>query len=268
MNNKYDIFSIQQGNSPLLLSFPHSGIQVPADILSCLTPEAQGLPDTDWYVPDLYDFHSEKAITSITAHYSRYVVDLNRSPDNKNLYPGKTTTGICPLNLFNGNPIYIDGKQPDKHDIAQRIQLYWQPYHKALMEQIERIKTKHGFCILYDAHSIRSNVPSLFDGQLPDLNLGTNQGRSCDSNLQQLIENFLGTEEKFTWISNGRFIGGYITRRYGDPNNNIHTIQMEIGQKAYLAESKTPVYQDEYAKPLQQLLTRLFDQLIIWQPLG
>lgn len=223
------------------------------------------MPDTDWFVPKLYDFLMEMDVTVIIAGYSRYVIDLNRPPDNKNLYSGTFTSALCPDKLFNGNPVYQDAVIPDEEEVTKRLALFWRPYHQALAEQINRIKDKFGYCVLYDAHSIRSHVPLLFDGKLTDLNLGTNKGASCPERLQKTVEQLMHSNNEFSCTSNGRFIGGYITRHYGQPERHIYALQMEIGQNAYLADSVKPVYHTGYAAPLRQFLTCLFNELLSWE---
>jgi len=208
----------------------------------------------------------ELDVTVITARYNRYVIDLNRPPGDETLYPGRKVSEICPSRTFAGDVLYKTGQAPDREEIEYRIQEYWQPYHDALAEQIERISCNHRFCIVYDAHSIRSIIPSLFDGSLPDLNLGTNCGQSCSQALQSTAERVLEQNCDYSWVSNGRFIGGYITRRYGQPSGAVHALQMEIGQDAYLDTGEPPVFNNRKASRLQGLLRALIRELLHWRP--
>jgi len=224
------------GDSPLILSLPHSGTFVPEDIKSRFTDVGLKLPDTDWHVDRLYQgFAAANNATVIKANYSRYVADMNRPPNDKSLYPGQIKMSICSEETFDGREIYQDGLAPDENEIAQRVQQYWQPYHDEITKQIARIKSKYGHAILYDCHSIRQTVPRLFEGNLPDLNLGTANGKSCSMQIENAALS-AAQNSAYSSVLNGRFIGGYITRNYGDPENHVHAFQMEIAQVNYMDE--------------------------------
>ena len=235
-----DIFEHHRGDGPLLISFPHGGTVFPPRIKLGLNEIGLKNTDCDWYIFELYSRFLERDISFIRAGYSRYVVDLNRSPAGELLYPGKMETGICPLTTFDGNPIYLSGKQPDDQEIRTRIEAYWQPYHNHLQAELTRIKDRHGYAILWDAHSIRARVPELFSGVLPDLNFGTADGRSCSKEIIGPIIEYASNTFDYSVTLNGRFKGGYITRHYGDPVNGIHAIQLEINQNTYLGDTEDP----------------------------
>ncbi|MDM3872429.1 N-formylglutamate deformylase [Porticoccus sp. W117] len=259
------IYELIRGTSPLIISMPHSGLELPAELAERMTPVAKSLKDTDWHIPQLYDFVKELGATVIKANYSRYVVDLNRPASGESLYPGQATTGTCPVITFEDEPLYLAGKEFTDTELPQRIAAYWQPYHYALAAEIERVKTEHGFCLLYDAHSIRSHVPRLFEGELPTLNLGTARGESCDSELSEKLESVLAGQSQFQWVANGRFVGGYITRHYGQPDNGVHAVQMELAQSAYMAEDDSNAYLPEKAAVLQALLRQLLQTMLQWR---
>ena len=256
------VYDLHRGTSPLIVSMPHSGLELPADLAQRMTPVGLSLKDTDWHIPELYDFVRGLNVTVIKANYSRYVVDLNRPASGESLYPGQATTGTCPEITFENEPLYQSGKGFDEAELPERIETYWQPYHDALADQIDRIKSIHGYCILYDAHSIRSQVPRLFDGQLPTLNLGTARGDSCAHALGKQLEEVLSSQNHFEWVSNGRFVGGYITRQYGKPERGVHTVQMELAQKAYMQEDDGNAYSPDRAALLQSVLKQLMDVLL------
>ncbi|MBI3231044.1 MAG: N-formylglutamate amidohydrolase, partial [Burkholderiales bacterium] len=176
-------FHFTAGSLPLLVSMPHVGTAIPDDIAARLTPAALQKPDTDWHLPLLYDFLQAMGVSTLAAHWSRYVIDLNRPPHDTNLYPGQDTTGLCPLDTFHKAPLYVDGGAPDQAEVEQRLARYWQPYHSQLASELARIKQQHGYAILWDAHSIASIVPRFFAGKLPDLNFGSADGTSCDASL-------------------------------------------------------------------------------------
>jgi N-formylglutamate deformylase len=251
------LYDYLPGNRPLLISFPHSGTFVPQDLIARLTREAQDLPDTDWFVPELYHFHRELGASVICATHTRYVVDLNRPPDGAPLYPGQRETTLCPTESFDGERLYAPGQEPTNAEIAERLKRYWQPYHSKLAEVAQDIVRRHGYCILWDAHSIHSVVPGLFEGRLPDLNIGTSGGRSCSPGLPARLLARLGKQRNFSYVLDGRFKGGYITRHYGNPAANIHALQLEIAQGAYLLESRTPEFRAARAAPLRSLLQEL-----------
>ena len=228
------LFHLTRGQAPLLVSFPHSGTYLPPDIAARMTPLALTVPDTDWHVPLLYRFLDAIGASRLEATHSRYVVDLNRPPDDQELYAGQKKTGLVPVDSFAGAPLYREGEAPSRDEIVTRRK-FWQPYHDALAQELSRLKAIHGSVILWDAHSIESVLPSLFEGRLPDLNLGTFDGKSCDTDI---IEAVFETAKQcgFTAVLNTRFKGGYITRHYGAPKKGIQAIQLEMAQIIYMDE--------------------------------
>jgi N-formylglutamate deformylase len=254
-------FSVHLGNSPLLISLPHDGAEIPEALLARMHISAHSAPDTDWYVSRLYAFAKQLDATILQPRYSRYVIDLNRPPDDVSLYPGQNTTGLCPQVQFSGEPIYLDGQAPGEEEITGRVEAYWKPYHDALKEQISRLHALHGRVLLWEGHSIKSQVPFLFEGKLPDFNIGTVMGRSCYANTQVVIEKILSQQTDFSFISNGRFKGGYITRQYCDLNKNIETVQLELSQSTYMNEARCE-YDEEKALQVQRLIQKLFSALL------
>ena len=257
------LFDLHEGASPLILSFPHSGTHMPQDIAKTLAPSSKALEDTDWHVPRLYDFAKALDVTWIEARVSRYVIDLNRDPGGASLYPGQTTTALCPLESFAGETLWQQGLAPDEAEIARRKTHFFAPYHDALAAQITRVKARHGFAILYDCHSIRGVVPGLFEGELPTLNLGTNKGQSCAEGLQKMVETVMA-KGPFSQVSNGRFRGGWITRHYGRPHENVHALQMELAQRAYMDESPPWRWNAAPATRLQETLGAIVDSILEW----
>jgi N-formylglutamate deformylase len=256
-------FVIAGGSTPLVISFPHSGTAIPAQIAARLSPLALAVPDTDWHVPLLYGFARERGATLIEARLSRYVVDLNRPPDDGALYPGQVSTGLCPASSFAGEALYT-GAAPDAAEIAARREQWWAPYHAALDTLVASTCARHGHCVLLDAHSIRAQVPRLFEGRLPDLNLGSNDGRSCDAQLARVALQALSAQQAFTVVRDGRFKGGYITRSRGRPAAGVHALQLEIAQSAYMDEASGE-WQPQRAAPLAAVLGRLVDVLLDWR---
>ena len=231
-----DTHTLHRGSTPLFISLPHDGMALPPDLEPRLMPSARRVPDTDWHVSRLYAFAREMGASMIVPNYSRYVVDLNRPSDDASLYPGQNTTGLCPIVQFSGEAVYQAGEEPHRSEIARRVETYWEPYHTALAGEIARIHAAHGRVVLWEGHSIRSVVPFLFDGRLPDFNLGTSAGASCTPALQQRLVDVLAAHRHYTHVVNGRFKGGYITRHYGRPTEGIEAVQLELAQHNYMDE--------------------------------
>ncbi len=258
--------TIRRGAAPLLLSIPHSGLYIPEEIGRTLASDWIGRCDTDWYVEQLYDFAGELDATVVRTALSRTVIDVNRDPSGRSLYPGQATTELCPTTTFDGEPLYRSGGAPTGAEIARRTRECFDPYHAALAREIERLRGSHARIVLYDCHSIRSRIPRLFSGDLPHLNLGTHSGASCAPELAQAVAAACAASE-FTSIVNGRFKGGYITRHYGRPENGVHALQMELACRAYLRELPGPVhpsdwpppYDPDYAHPLRAVLRRVLE---------
>ena len=252
-----DTFTLHRGTAPLLVSLPHDGSAIPDDLAARMTPQARRAPDTDWHVSRLYAFARDLGASVLVPRYSRYVVDLNRPEDDTSLYPGQNTTGLCPAVRFTGEPLYLDGQQPTSDDVAARVATYWRPYHDALRGELERLHAAHGRVVLWEGHSIRgSGLPFLFEGRLPDLNLGTAAGTSCSPALQTRLEGVLAAQAAYDWVANGRFKGGHITRHYGRPADGIDAVQLEISQRTYMDEDSFE-YDEAKAADLQVVLRDL-----------
>ena len=256
-------FDFQAGDLPLLVSYPHVGTQLPEPVRDRLTPEAKKLPDTDWMVDRLVNFPILERASRIRAEWSRYLVDVNRPPDNENLYPGQPTPEICPTHCFDGTPIYLEESPLNENEISQRMDQYWKPYHRQIQTTLEGFKKEFDFALMLDVHSIASRVPRLFEGQLPDLNIGTFHGNSCGKSLEARLQKFADQCSTYSAVKNGRFVGGYITRHYGDPGNNIHCVQIEISQATYLDES-TYQWDEERANVVRPVLEEFVLTLVDW----
>jgi N-formylglutamate deformylase len=253
-----DIFTLHRGGAPLFVSLPHDGRRVPEDIAARMTADARRVPDTDWHIARLYAFACEMGASVIVPAYSRYVVDLNRPADDASLYPGRNTTGLCPAMQFSGAPVYRTDQEPAPDEIAARVMRFWQPYHAALADEIARLRAAHGRVVVWDGHSIRSVVPFLFDGRLPDFNLGTADGASCAPALQDKLAAVLVAQRDYTHVVNGRFKGGFITRHFGQPQQGVHAIQLELAQLNYMDE-ETFEYLPERAARTQGVIRRLLE---------
>ena len=252
-----DTFTLHRGTAPLLVSLPHDGSAIPDELAARMPPEARRAPDTDWHVSRLYAFARDLGASVLVPRYSRYVVDLNRPEDDTSLYPGQNTTGLCPTVRFTGEPLYLEGQAPTTDEITGRIETYWRPYHDALRGELERLHSLHGRVVLWEGHSIRgSDLPFLFEGRLPDLNLGTAAGTSCTPALQARLEGVLAAQGAYDWVANGRFKGGHITRHYGQPSRGVDAVQLEISQRTYMDEDSFE-YDEARAAELQVILRDL-----------
>jgi len=241
---------------------PHNGVEIPEAISKNMTKVATNVVDTDWFMDKLYSFAVDKGCGIINPNFSRYVIDLNRDPDEKELYPGADNTNLCPTSQFDYSSIYFEDGKPSKSEIAHRVDAYWSPYHQCITQELNRLRKKFGMAFLFDAHSIASNVPRFFDGKLTDFNFGTNAEKSCSNYVLSDIQEKVNLEP-FSSVYNGRFKGGYITRHYGDPENNIHTLQLELSQSTYLNET-SKLWDDAKAAKVVPKLNNLIDTIIQW----
>jgi len=261
------LYDLHRGESALVVDVPHAGTHVPPAIADAMEAgDATALPDTDWHVEKLYAFAREAGATVMAATHSRYVVDLNRDPSGAALYAGADNTELVPTRTFDNAPIWRDGRAPDGSAVEARKREFFMPYHDALAGEIARVKARHGHAVVLDAHSIRSHVPRFFAGRLPDLNLGTADGASADGSLARLSAGVLASDRRFTTVVDGRFKGGWITRRYGRPDDGTHALQLEIAQSAYMDESPPWPWDAARAAPLGALLKRLVAALSAWRP--
>ncbi len=250
---------IVEGAGPIVLGLPHTGTDVPPDIMAHLNETGQALADTDWHIDRLYtDLLPD--VTTVRATFHRYVIDANRAPSRQSLYPGQNTTGLVPLTDFDNRPIW--DTPPDAAEIARRCAAYHAPYHAALEAQLARVRAQHGVAIFYDCHSIRSHIPFLFDGQLPDFNIGTNHGQTCAPQIETAIAEICDAAEGYCTVRNGRFIGGWSTRHYGRPQEDFHALQMELAQSTYLTDEAPPwTYDTAKADKLRPILARCLARL-------
>lgn len=244
-------FCTRQGGSPLVLAIPHAGTHIPDDVRVALNDTGRALSDTDWHMDRVYDGLVDD-VTVVSARFHRYVIDANRDPSGASLYPGQNTTGLVPLTDFDGNPLWQN--EPDAAAIEARRAQFHAPYHAALAAELARVKALHGFAILYDCHSIRSDIPFLFDGTLPDFNIGTNHGVTCAPTLQAVALRHCAAAAGFSHVVNGRFVGGWTTRHYGQPDQGIHAIQMELTQSTYMQQSPPWAWDDDRAARLRAVL--------------
>ena len=251
---------IERGEAPLLVSLPHTGTEIPRTFAGRFVSRERALDDTDWFVDALYDFAVALGGTTVRTPVSRSVIDVNRDPSGQSLYPGQATTELCPTTTFDGRPLYRDGAGPDAAEIARRRADYFDPYHAALAAEIARLRARHACVVLYDCHSIRSEVPRLFEGTLPNFNIGTNGGTSCAPALTGAIE-ALCDASGFSRVTNGRFKGGYITRHYGQPSRGVHGVQMELAIRGYMDEPDKDVipsrFDPERAAPMRKALSEI-----------
>ena len=255
-------YLFRQGTSPLLISMPHAGTYLPPALAARLTAEARQVPDTDWHLERFYAMGESLGASMLIATHSRYVIDLNRPPDGSSLYPGRSVTGLCPVDTFDDTPLYAAGDVPDDAEIAARRAAIWQPYHDKLAQVLADMRACHGTVALWDAHSIRSRLPRFFEGTLPDFNLGTADGASCDAGLATQLLAIAQRSSRHTSILNGRFKGGYITRHYGAPDAGVHAVQLEMAQSSYMEESLPFRYLEARAREIQPYVRDMLQAML------
>ena len=253
------VIDIREGTVPLIVNVPHDGREIPAAIGARMTAAALALPDTDWHMRDLWSFAADLGATLVSARYSRYVVDLNRAPDGRSLYPGADNTGICPTTTFLRAPVYRAGAEPDDSETRSRIRRYWRPYHAALARLVADCRDRFGAALLFDAHSIRSALPRFFEGRLPDFNFGTADGASAGAALTESMFGVLDRAAGYSAVLDGRFKGGYITRHYGAPDDGVHAVQLEMAQSAYMEEDAPYRLLPDRAARLRPILEELLE---------
>jgi len=258
-------YTLTPASTPLLISVPHVGTQIPDDQHARYTERALQVEDTDWFVDRLYGFASALGAGLIVPRYSRYLIDLNRPPHDQPMYPGANNTELCPTRHFSGEPIYRPGQAPDKAEILRRVDTYWRPYHQAIGAELARLQARHGHAVLLDAHSIKGELPWLFEGRLPDLNLGSASGSACAPALRDALAALLAGQDRYSQVVDGRFKGGHITRHFGRPHEGVHAVQLEMAWSAYMDEDP-PRWNDARAAAITPLLTGLVQTLRDWTP--
>lgn len=267
-----DWLEVHPGHAPLVVSFPHTGTDLPADLVDRYVSPWAARRDADWWVDKLYDFARELGATTVRTSISRSVIDANRDPSGASLYPGMATTELCPTTDFDGEPLYRDGQAPDEAEIARRRETYFQPYHTAIREQLDRLRARHDKVVLFDAHSIRSRIPRLFEGELPQFNIGTNDGKTCGAALARAVKTVCEIS-KHGFVVNGRFKGGWTTRHYGEPAKGIHAIQLELSCRGYIDEPDVPTpdnwptpYDAKRAAALRKVLKDILGACLLFAP--
>ncbi len=263
-------FTLHRGRQPLLISLPHVGTEIPLDQQGRLRPEALQVPDTDWHLETLYAFAKALGASMLVPRYSRYLIDLNRPPENQPMYPGVNNTALCPTRAFSGQALYRDGQAPDAAEVQRRIIHHWQPYHQALAGELQRLQQNHGHAILFDGHSIKGELPWLFEGSLPDLNLGTVNGASCAASVREQLAQVLARQRGYSQVVDGRFKGGYITRHHGQPERGIHAVQLEMAWRCYVHDdvdtAPPPHIDPQRQADITPLLHELLQTLLQWSP--
>jgi N-formylglutamate amidohydrolase len=258
------VFEHIEGSLPVLVSMPHDGVEIPDAIAATMTATGRAVPDTDWDLHRLYDFAPRLGFHVLGPRYSRYVIDLNRAPDNRPLYAGVRNTGLVPTTSFDDRPLYQPGHEPGDDAVRDRLGTYWRPYHDRIRAILDAMIERHGIAVLFDAHTIRSRVPRFFDGRLPDFNLGFVDGTSCDPALQSRLTAALGREGDGWLVVDGRFKGGYITRHYGSPADGIHAFQLELSQATY-ADPEVPYrYGESKAAEVKPVLEAMLASVMDW----
>ncbi len=262
----HDTYRLHRGSAPLLLSLPHVGTALPDDLRARLCERALAVEDTDWHLERLYGFARAMGASTLVPQFSRYVVDLNRPPENAPMYPGVNNTELCPTRFFTGEPLYLAGQAPDETEVSQRLQSHWQPYHSALRAELARLREAHGHVVLFDGHSIKSHLPWLFEGKLWDLNLGTASGSSCAPVLRDALSEVLAAQSRYTSMVDGRFKGGHITRQYGQPTLGVHAVQLEMCWSCYMHEMAPFNWDDERSAQVQPVLRALVQAMLDFRP--
>ncbi len=260
------VCTLHCGEVPLVVAVPHVGTKLEPALRERLVPRAQLTEDADWFLDRLYGFVTDLGASLLVPRFSRYVVDLNRPPDNAPMYAGRNNTELCPTRFFTGEPLYRPGAAPDDAEVARRVQAYWMPYHRTLAGELERVRAVHGHVVLFDAHSIKGELPWLFDGALPDMNFGTVDATSCALSLREALTGVFRAHPRYSHVVDGRFKGGHTTRHYGRPAQGVHAVQLEMAWRAYMDESPPYRWHEAKAQAVTPLLRALVQRMIDWRP--
>ena len=260
------VFKLHTGQRPLLVSLPHVGTVIPKALQSQYVPRALQVEDTDWHLDQVYAFARDLGASLIVPRHSRFVIDLNRPPENTPMYTGANNTELCPTRFFSGEPIYRDGLVPSASAIAERCETFWRPYHAAMEAEMARLRALHGHAVLFDGHSIKSQLPWLFEGKLPDLNLGSASGTSCAASLRDRLQQVLQSQSDFTQVVDGRFKGGHITRSFGRPHAGWHAVQLEMCWSTYMEEVPPYRIDPHRLARLKPVLQALVGSMLDWSP--
>ena len=260
------VFTLLRGTLPLLVSLPHVGTLLPDDVVAGYHPRALAVEDTDWRLDEIYGFVRDLGASLLVPRHSRYLIDLNRPRDAAPMYPGANNTELCPTHFFTGDPLYHPGHEPGPAEIERRVQSYWLPYHQALQAELDRLRARHGHVVLFEGHSIKSELPWLFEGVLPDLNLGTVAGKSCAASLRAQLTRVLAAQTAFTHVVDGRWKGGHITRHYGQPAAGVHAVQLEMCLRCYMDEVPPFVVDPGRADVVRPVLRALVQTMLAWRP--
>lgn len=266
MSESTPVYTLHRGTAPLVVSLPHVGTRIASEVVPRLVDRALAVEDTDWHLDRLYAFARGLGASLLVPVHSRYVIDLNRPPENTPMYPGVNNTELVPTRFFTGDPLYRDGAGPDAAEVDRRRAAYWRPYHDALAAELARVRDEHGHAVLWDGHSIKSELPWLFEGRLPDLNLGTAEGTSCAPALRDALTRVLAAQRDFTHITDDRFKGGHITRFYGRPADGVHAVQLETCWSTYMREEAPYEVDPTREARLVPLLRRLLETCLEWKP--
>ncbi len=261
-----EVYRLTRGNGPLLISLPHVGTALPDELRPRLVERASAVEDTDWFLDRLYAFATDLGASLLVPRHSRFVVDLNRPSDNQPMYAGANNTELCPTRFFTGDPIYRDGQAPTEAEVQQRVSRYWQPYHDTLAAELARLKAAHGHVVLFDGHSIKSELPWLFEGTLPHMNIGTASGTACAPALEARVVEVFAGQQDYSHVLNGRFKGGQITRQYGRPADGVHAVQLEMCWRAYMDETPPRRWHEGRAAAVTPLLRRMIQAMLDWRP--
>lgn len=259
-------YTLYRGSTPLLISMPHVGTEIPSDQQSRYVERALAVEDTDWFLDRLYAFARDLGASLIVPRYSRYLIDLNRPTQDTPMYEGQNNTELCPTRFFTGESLYQPGQEPDAIEVERRIGHYWQPYHHGVAEELQRLRLAQGHAVLFDAHSIKSCLPWLFDGELPHLNLGTVDGSSCAGALRDELQAVLAAQSHYSVVVDERFKGGHITRHFGRPEEQVHAVQLEMCWRAYMDETPPYRWSEARAAEVTPLLRQLVQTMIDWHP--
>lgn len=261
-------FRFQRGELPVLIEVPHAGLAIPEVVRSELrTPLEHVLRDADLFVDQLYAEAPGRGASMLTALTSRYVIDLNRAPDDVDLrtvpdHPaprGAASRGVVWRTTTDGRPLL---RRPLSYrQLEARLRRFHRPYHAALRAELQRLRSEHGYAIAIAAHSMPSvgRGPGGRSVKRPDVVPGSRGRTSADPRLLDLVAGHF-EDAGLSVRHDDPYRGGYTTAHYGRPAEGWHVVQIELSRALYVDERTSEPKADGFAR-LQSLLGALIEKV-------
>jgi N-formylglutamate deformylase len=242
--------------TPVLVEVPHAGLWLDAEAAGWTTAPARCIArDADLYVDELFANSADAGATLLCARLSRYVVDLNRASDDFDRgavvggpHLGRPRGVIWRL-TSDGLPVLRDPISVSEYE--RRVRLFHAPYHGALQSLLDRKRDRFGFAVMLCAHSMPTPRPrGGINVHTADLVPGTQGRTAADGRYIDLIDR-VGVEHGWCVEHDVPYRGGYSTRHYGRPDENVHVVQLEIARRLYMDETTLGRHPEGFAQVME-----------------